>query len=99
MPAVNLSRENGGKGPEEDLGEFILIDDLFRARAKYKVQKPLIAFPKSEQSVSDFEYFTARDLDRFVEHAARHYLGLGLKLVGLATLVPSAFARTPDFRQ
>ncbi|KAL8749393.1 MAG: hypothetical protein Q9199_007714, partial [Rusavskia elegans] len=80
MPAVNLSMENGGQGPEEDLGEFILIDDLFRARAKDKDQKPLIAFPRSERSVSDFEYFTARDFDRFVEHAARHYLGLGLKL-------------------
>ncbi|CAO1598011.1 hypothetical protein XANCAGTX0491_001788 [Xanthoria calcicola] len=80
MSAVNLSLENGGNGPEEDLGEIILIDDLFRLRAKDKVQKPLIAFPKSESSVSDFEYFTGRDLDRFVEHAARHYLGLGLKL-------------------
>lgn len=99
MPAVNLSMENGGQGPEEDLGEFILIDDLFRARAKDKVQKPLIAFPKSERSASDFEYFTARDLDRFVEHAAEHYLGLGLKLVGLAALVPSAFAWQSDFTQ
>lgn len=98
MSAVNLSLENGGNGPEEDLGEIILIDDLFRLRAKDKVQKPLIAFPKSESSVSDFEYFTGRDLDRFVEHAARHYLGLGLKLVGSAALVLSAFAQPSDSR-
>lgn len=99
MPAVNLSLENGGKGPEADLGEIILIDDLFKVRAQDKVQKPLIAFPKSERSVSDFEYFTGRDLDRFVEHAARHYLGLGLKLVGFATLVSSAFAQLSNARQ
>lgn len=94
-----MSLENGGNGPEEDLGEITLIDDLFRLRAKDKVQKPLIAFPKSERSVSDFEYFTGRDLDRFVEHAARHYLGLGLKLVGLAALVLSAVAQPSDSRQ
>lgn len=99
MPAVDPSLENGGMGPEVDLGEILLIDDLFRVRAKDKVQKPLMAFPKSESSVSDFEYFTGRDLDRFVEHAARHYLGLGLKLVGFAALFLSAFAQTPDSRQ
>ena len=99
MPAANLSVDNGGNGPEEDLGELTLIDDILKARVKDKDQKPLIAFPKSERSASDFEYFTARDLDRFVEHTARHYLGLQLKLVGLAALVPSTFAPAPDFRQ
>ncbi|KAL8649833.1 MAG: hypothetical protein Q9226_005412 [Calogaya cf. arnoldii] len=80
MPAVNLSADNGGNGPEEDPGGLTLIDDIFKARVKDKDQKPLIAFPKSERSVSDFEYFTARDLDRFIEHAARYYLGQKFKL-------------------
>ncbi|KAL8991869.1 MAG: hypothetical protein Q9169_007580, partial [Polycauliona sp. 2 TL-2023] len=83
MPAVDLSTENRENGPEEereDLGEFILIDDLFRTRAKDIIQKPLIAFPKSDRGISDFECFTGRDLDRFVEHAARHYMAMELKL-------------------
>ncbi|KAL8734217.1 MAG: hypothetical protein Q9166_001703 [cf. Caloplaca sp. 2 TL-2023] len=80
MPSAILSTESASNDPEEDLGEFILIDDLFKARAKDKVQRPLVAFPKSERGVSDFEYFTGRDLDRFVEHTAKHYLEVGLKI-------------------
>lgn len=68
-------------GFDDDLGEFVIIDDLFKARAKDKIQKPLIAFPASERGVSDFEIFTGLDLDRFVEHAARYYLQAGLRVV------------------
>ncbi|KAL8774731.1 MAG: hypothetical protein Q9209_000670 [Squamulea sp. 1 TL-2023] len=84
MSAVLLSKAYGGHDPEEHLGEFVLLDDLFRARARDMVQKPLVAFPKSEQGVSDFEYFTGHDLDRFVEHAAKHYIKLGLQVNELA---------------
>ncbi|KAL8663293.1 MAG: hypothetical protein Q9168_008120 [Polycauliona sp. 1 TL-2023] len=80
MPAKDLSVENGGNAPEEHLGDFTLLDDLFKIRAKDRIQKPLIAFPKSHRGISDFEYFTGRDLDRYVENAAGHYLGMELKL-------------------
>ncbi|KAL8645201.1 MAG: hypothetical protein Q9210_006841, partial [Variospora velana] len=64
---------------DEDLGEFVLIDDLFKARAHDEIQTPLIAFPKSKRGINDFELFTGRDLDRFVEHAARYYIQAGLR--------------------
>ncbi|KAL8777966.1 MAG: hypothetical protein Q9213_007632 [Squamulea squamosa] len=92
MPAVLPSEAYGGHEPEEHLGELVLVDDLFKARARDKVQKPLLAFPKSEQGVSDFEYFTGYDLDRFVEHAAKHYIKLGLQVnqhARLAVLGPT----------
>ena len=66
---------------DDDLGEFVLIDDLFKARAKDEVQRPLIAFPKSERGATDFEFFTGSDLDRFVAHAARYYVQAGLQVV------------------
>lgn len=65
----------------EGQGEFVLIDDLFKARADDKNPTPLLAFPRSKRGVSDFESFTGQDLDRFIEHAARHYLQAGLRVV------------------
>ncbi|KAL8738447.1 MAG: hypothetical protein Q9181_000761 [Wetmoreana brouardii] len=80
MPAASLPNKEDSDDSKDDLGEFTLIDDLFKARAKDKVQKPLLAFPTSERGASDFEFFTGKDLDRFVEHAARYYLNGGLKV-------------------
>ncbi|KAL9602180.1 MAG: hypothetical protein Q9219_002044 [cf. Caloplaca sp. 3 TL-2023] len=80
MPSLLQVDNNGNGGLDDDLGEFLLIDDLFKARAKDKIQKPLIAFPKSERGVSDFEFFNGRDLDRFIENAARHYGQVGLRV-------------------
>lgn len=81
MPAATLP--NGVQGDEsgETLGDFIIIDDLFKARANDRIQKPLLAFPRSERGVSDFELFSGQDLDRFVEHAAKYYLQAGLRTV------------------
>ncbi|KAL8799308.1 MAG: hypothetical protein Q9182_005983 [Xanthomendoza sp. 2 TL-2023] len=78
MPTAVLPTEHGGNDPE-NLGDFVLLDDIFRSRAKDKVQQPLLAFPQSERGVSDFVSFTGRDLDRFIENTARYYLNVGLK--------------------
>ncbi|KAL8728617.1 MAG: hypothetical protein Q9166_005270 [cf. Caloplaca sp. 2 TL-2023] len=57
----------------EALGEFVLLDELFRLRAADKVQVPLLAFPRSEKDTGDFELLTGQEVDRFVDIAARHY--------------------------
>lgn len=81
MPAALQALHCEIDGLDDDLGEFVLIDDLFKARAKDQSQKPLIAFSKSERGVSDFEFFTGSDLDRFIEHAASYYMQAGLRVV------------------
>ncbi|KAL8933717.1 MAG: hypothetical protein Q9216_006236 [Gyalolechia sp. 2 TL-2023] len=78
--ATSQAGSHETSGLDDDLGEFVIIDDLFKQRAKDQVQKPLIAFPASERGIIDFEYFTGQDLDRFVEHAARYYLQAGLRV-------------------
>ncbi|KAL8958002.1 MAG: hypothetical protein Q9193_004858, partial [Seirophora villosa] len=80
MRASPLLNRCASDGQDEDLGEFVLIDDLFKARARDKIQTPLIAFPKSKRGISDFEFFTGQDLDRFIEHAARYYSQAGLRV-------------------
>ncbi|KAL8694896.1 MAG: hypothetical protein Q9218_000560 [Villophora microphyllina] len=76
-----MSPPNGhDDDPDSELGDLVIIDDVFKARAKDKIQTPLIAFPKSERGASDFEFFTGQDLDRIIEHAARHYMRAGLRV-------------------
>ena len=60
---------------------MILVDDLICARAVDEEQVPLLSFPKGERGVTDFEHFTGKDLDRFVDHAAKYYVGKGLEAV------------------
>ena len=64
---------------EEDI---ILSDDLLRLRAADKTQVPLLCFPKSERGTVDYEDFTGRDIDRFVDQAAKYYMRCGLQPVG-----------------
>ena len=66
-----------------DLQDFLIADDLLRARAADKIQTPLLCFPRTERSVIDYEGFTGSDIDRFVDHAAKYYLRHGLQPVGL----------------
>ncbi|KAL8778824.1 MAG: hypothetical protein Q9194_001781 [Teloschistes cf. exilis] len=73
----NNSHDNGSNS---DLGDLVLIDDVFKSRAKDNIQTPLIAFPKSERGAGDFEFFTGQDLDRIIEHAARHYMNTKLRV-------------------
>lgn len=60
---------------------MILVDDLLRARARDEDQVPLLYFAEGERNVTDFEHFTGKDLDRFVDHAAKFYISKGLKPV------------------
>ena len=64
--------------------DLLISDDLLKARAEDKNQIPLLCFPRSERGVTDYDEFTGQDLDRMVDHAAKHYLQSGLRPVGFA---------------
>lgn len=68
-------------GTSDKATPLILVDDLIRAVALDEKQAPLLYFAKSERGVTDFEGFTGKDLDRFVDHAAKFYMSRGLKPV------------------
>ena len=65
--------------------DFLIADDLLRARAADKIQTPLLCFPRTERGVIDYEGFAGSDIDRFVDHAAKYYLRHGLQPVGFAS--------------
>ena len=61
--------------------DIILLDDLLRLRAADQTQVPLLCFPKSERGIIDYEEFNGRDIDRFVDQAAKYYMRCGLQPV------------------
>ena len=78
--ATAESSLNGNIPVEEE--DIILSDDLLRLRAADKIQVPLLCFTKSERGTVDYEEFIGKDIDRFVDQAAKHYMRCGLQPVG-----------------
>ena len=72
---------NGNTPLEQE--DIILLDDLLRLRAADKIQVPLLCFPKSEKDIVDYEEFDGRDIDRFVDQAAKYYMRCGLQPVSV----------------
>ena len=62
--------------------DIVLSDDLLRLRAMDVIQVPLLCFPTSERGTTDYEQFNGKDLDRFVDQAAKYYINCGLQPVG-----------------
>ena len=71
---------------EASLGDFVLLDDLFRLRAADPIQAPLLGYPRSEKGTKDFELLTGQDLNRFVDQVAKHYVRSELQAVSLGLL-------------
>ncbi|CAF9919359.1 MAG: hypothetical protein ALECFALPRED_001136 [Alectoria fallacina] len=77
-PTATEDNKSHGNTPVEE-EDLIVSDDLLRLRAADEIQVPLLCFPKSERGTLDYEEFTGRDIDRFVDHAAKFYMKSGLK--------------------
>lgn len=65
----------------DELGDLKVLDDIVRHRAADKVQVPILGYPKSESSVSDYELFTGQQLDSFIDATVKYLLASGLKAV------------------
>ncbi|KAK4691546.1 hypothetical protein P7C71_g5477, partial [Lecanoromycetidae sp. Uapishka_2] len=59
--------------------DFLICEDLLQARAADKDQIPLLCFPKTERGTIDYEHYTGKDIDRYVDHAAKYYMRCGLQ--------------------
>ncbi len=60
---------------------MLILDDLIRARALDDEQVPLLSYPKSERGLTDYEHFCGKDLNNFIDCAAKYYISMGLKPV------------------
>lgn len=57
------------------------FDDLIRQRAIDEDQSALVAYPKTKLGITDYELFTGRDLNRFVDGAAKSLIAAGIEPV------------------
>ncbi|KAI5302744.1 putative NRPS-like protein biosynthetic cluster [Ascosphaera pollenicola] len=74
-------------------GQLLVLDDIIQFRKADEVQSPILAYPKDEKSVADYEYFTAQELDRLIDGNVKQLIKLGLgeteKKQAVGLLAPS----------
>ncbi len=58
-----------------------MLDDLIRERGRDEEQVPILGYPRTKSTASDYEFFTGKDLDRMVDEACRALVKKGLKPV------------------
>lgn len=61
--------------PSDDI---YTVDDLIVSRSRDQDQTPLVAFPKSETTLTEFDHFTGKDLDSLAGRIAARLIELGL---------------------
>lgn len=59
---------------------FSSIDDLVRLRAAEEVQPFILGCSKSERTVSEYDRYTAKELDEFIGAAAHALVAQGLEV-------------------
>ncbi|KAI5928373.1 hypothetical protein F4810DRAFT_643318 [Camillea tinctor] len=76
-------------------GRLWMMDDIIRERARDEVQVPILGYPKYDDSASEYEFFTGKDLDRMVDEACRVLVKMGLEVNShkiIALFAPSDLA-------
>ncbi|KAI9716320.1 MAG: putative NRPS-like protein biosynthetic cluster [Candelaria pacifica] len=63
----------------DTFGELKVLDDIIQYRAVDEPPAPILGYPKSEDTVNEYENFTGKELDHFVDGAVKYFLELGLK--------------------
>ncbi|KAL8765542.1 MAG: hypothetical protein Q9209_007413 [Squamulea sp. 1 TL-2023] len=53
----------------QEYGELKVLDDIIRHRAADKIPVPILGYPRFKRSVTDYEFFTGKELDVFVDAA------------------------------
>lgn len=77
---ANLTKEHAQK-LYDTCGELRVLDDIVRYRAVDNPSAPILGYPRSEDTVNEYECFTGKELDQFVADAAKYFLESGLKSV------------------
>lgn len=86
----------------QEFGELKVLDDIIRHRAADDPPVPIIGYPRFKHSVDDYELFTGRQLDSFVDAAATYFIRSGFEAVVSPVpkfLVPPSSALWPTRRK
>lgn len=58
-------------------GELKVLDDIIRHRAADEPPVPILGYPRYEHSVDNYELFTGKQLDQFVDAAVKYFISAG----------------------
>ncbi len=64
-----------------EFGELKVLDDIIRHRAADDPPAPILGYARFKDSVDDYELFTGRQLDCFVDAAVKYFMKSGLEPV------------------
>ena len=70
----------------EDIPILHTIDDVLIERCQSIPNHPLVGYPSSSHGSDDYHYYTATDLDRFVNGTVDQLVKQGLQVVSNVTL-------------
>ncbi|KAK3300370.1 putative NRPS-like enzyme [Chaetomium fimeti] len=76
----------------QEYGDLKVLDDIIRHRANDELQAPILGYPKYSDRIDEYEGFTGKQLDCFVDGAVKKYISLGLESGGrgpVGLLAPS----------
>ncbi|KAI1773294.1 acetyl-CoA synthetase-like protein [Hypoxylon cercidicola] len=59
-------------------GELKVLDDIIRHRAADSPPAPIFGYPRNE-NLNDYEKFTGKQINQFIDSAVKNFLRLGLK--------------------
>ncbi|KAI9745045.1 MAG: hypothetical protein M1818_001323 [Claussenomyces sp. TS43310] len=63
----------------DTFGELKVLDDIIRHRAADSPQLPILGYPRSHDSVDDYERFTGKQLHHFIDAAVKKLMSFGFK--------------------
>lgn len=69
----------------ETFGELKVLDDIIRHRATDEPPVPILGYPRYEHNVDNYELFTGKQLNYFVDAAVKHFISNGFWPVFLLT--------------
>lgn len=65
----------------DKFGDLKVLDDIIRHRAKDEPPVPILGYPRFDDSVDDYELFTGKQLDHFIDGAVEKLRSSGLEPV------------------
>ncbi len=65
----------------QEYGELKVLDDIICHRATDEPPVPILGYPRFKHSVDDYELFTGKQLDSFVDAAVKYFIRCGLEPV------------------
>lgn len=65
----------------ETFGELKVLDDIICHRAADDPPVPILGYPRFENSIDDYELFTGKQLDQFIDAAVKFFISAGFSPV------------------